>query len=318
MSFRYTYEDWKAGKVLWNGVDSNWDKDDYIAKDCIAQINSEQRVIFNREAKLITDRLLKEYVIDKRSDTNRETTLKKTYETVENLLRGDLSSFLDTTIIIETRGENFYHLTDEIERKLIPPRDWDDFDHVEIKSIQKAFENYQNKGNQWNFKTVQTPVIEVLNHHIDYIGEVNAKAYLDYSIHLRRFNGEIYNSFNTKIPEHKLSQIRGLLKKYRFIDVNTNSVHFERVFQKKYVLQHERINWIGTKQALRSFIKLIESTFDKSDTRSKWNTLQNCFVHDGNEIDPNTIRKSKATKKSSAEVVLMSELLLAHGFDGKI
>lgn len=314
MSFRYTYQDWKAGKILWNGIDSNWDKDDYMAKDCIVKINSEQQIIFNKEAQLITDRLLEDYVIEKRTDTNRETTLKRIYKTVDNLLLGSISSFGDTTLIFETRGDSYYELSDEIDRKLIPPMNWDDFDEIEVNSIQNAFEKYKNRGDQWNYKAVQTPIIEVLNNHIDYFGEVNAKAYLDYSNHLRRFNGEIYNSFDTKIPEHKLSKIRGALKKNEFIDESTNSVHFERVFQKKYIFQSERINWTGTKQALRSFIKLIESSFDKSDTRSKWDTLQNCIIYKGGEIDPNTIRKSKPTKKSSTEVGLISEILHSYGF----
>ncbi|WP_339695878.1 hypothetical protein [uncultured Marixanthomonas sp.] len=314
MSFSYTYQDWKEGKILWNGVDGNWHRSDYIAKGCIAQINSEQEKIFEREAKLITERLLEDYVVEKRTDTNRETTIKNTYKTVENLLGGDVNSFNDTSLLFETRGDNYYELSDEIDRKLIPPRNWDDFDESEIRSIQDAYENYKNRGDQWNYKTVQTPIIEILNKHIDYIGEVNAKAYLDYSNHLRKFNGEVYNSFDTHISEYRLSKIRSKLKKGNFIDERTNSIYFERVFQKKYIFRSERINWIGTKQSLRCFIQKIETSFEKTDTRSKWGTLQNCFIYNGEEIEPDTIRKAKPTKKSLTEVNLLTKLLNNFGF----
>ncbi len=313
MPFRYTYKDWKEGKVLWNGIDSNWDKNNYISKECIIQINSEQEEIFNKEARLITEKLLGSYVVEKRTDTNRETTIKNIYKTVENLLVGDIKSFGDTSVIFETRGDNFFELSDEINRKQIPPSNWDDFDEIEIRSIQNSYKNYKNRGNLWDYKTVQTPSIETLEKHVDFKSEVNAKAYLDFSNHLRRFDGDIYNSFHSYIPEHKLSKVRSRLKKAAFIDESTNSIYFERVFQKKYIFKGERINWIGSKRALRHFIKKIETTFDVSERRSKWHILQNCFIHNGDEIDPDSIRKAKPTKKSADEVEQITEILTSSG-----
>lgn len=314
MSFHYTYQNWKEGTLLWNGIDSNWNRNDYISKNCILQINTEQDEIFNREAKLITERLLNTYLVEKRTDTNRETTLKNIYKTVENLLYGDVDSFTDTTLLFESHGNGIYELSDEIDRKLIPPMEWDDFDFIQIQSIQKAFKFYKNNSSKWNYKTVQTPVIKDLNKHVDYFGEVNAKAYLDYSNRLRRRNGLIYNSFNTSISEHKLSKIRSGLKKGRFIDKESDSIFFEKVFLKNYIFQDERINWIGSKQALRHFVIHIEATFSESDKRSKWNTLQNCFVINGEEINPDSIRKSKSTIKSADRVELMIQMLKNSGF----
>lgn len=308
MKYSYSYADWISGKILWNHIESNREKKEYISRECIELIESDQRDILKFQANEIETELIVSYVIEKRGDTNRENTLKLWFESVRNLYHGDIDSFNDTSFIFESQESNIHIISEEIDKKVIPPIRIEEFDKKEIEYIQNSYKAYKLNGNKWDFKVVQTPIVKDLALHIEYIGEVNAKAYLDFTNHLRKNNGDFINSLDTNIKEHNLSKIRAGLKKVKFIESNVSAKGFENLFQKKYILGVEKINWLVSKYAFKYFIQQVEKYSSKDKLNNKWSTVSNCFLLENQSIDSENIRKAKPIKQSSIEIDKIDEI----------
>ncbi|TDE46711.1 hypothetical protein E0I26_01105 [Flavobacterium rhamnosiphilum] len=117
---------------------------------------------------------------------------------------------------------------------------------------------------------------------------------------------------------NKISKIFDWLKKEKLIDMQTNPLDFERVFQNKPI--EKLIQWIGTTSDLKYFIQIINnSKFEFEDNGDqKWRVAVKCFSktkkRSFEKIDSENLRTYKVTKttKLKMDSLIVNEFVAKH------
>ena len=191
MSYKYTYQDWEEGKIIWNDVESNKYENNYISKECIAEIKIHQQKTLDIISYRYTENLVKGYIADRRKSRDRDTLVSGLLKTIDNLLNKDVDSFRDTITLDEKQA-----ITESIPKerkvKVIPPLNWLNFDSNEIYWIQNAYSNFLTWG-QWNTEVIETPIEEELPKYIE------SKISLPFSFMLLRLHFSALASFSFSI-----------------------------------------------------------------------------------------------------------------------
>lgn len=128
------------------------------------------------------------------------------------------------------------------------------------------------------------------------------------------------NSFKYKdgTKYNKISKIFDWLKKEKLIDMQTNLLDFERVFQNKPI--EKLIQWIGTTSDLKYFIQIINnSKFEFEDNGDeKWRVAVKCFSktkkRSFEKIDSENLRTYKVTKTTKLKMnsLTVNEFVAKH------
>lgn len=305
----YIYQDWKNGNINWMELESRKHEENLISKECLDKIQNHQKEILDAESKKLLENLISNYNLKLRADTNRGSAIKMLLDTIQNLLTSPPEEFKDTTILDEVE---VYTQSTPVEYKMkeIPPLGWTHFDQQDIIGIQRQHQHYLMFGS-WNIEVVETPTIEKLSTHIEFKHCVQAKAYNDFAIRLRKYSGIIKNTFVSKIQDFTLYRLRVDLSKQGFIEENYDRDLFVKAFQGYYILKHEKIKWLKPLDCLNYFIAGMEKdkgiTFPKE--YKKWETVCNCFSSNGNEINTDTLRKAKHINKYPEEKAQIDQLI---------
>ena len=128
------------------------------------------------------------------------------------------------------------------------------------------------------------------------------------------------NSFKYKdgAKYNRISKIFDWLKKEKLIDMQTDLLDFERVFQNKPI--EKLIQWIGTTSDLKYFIQIINnSKFEFEDNGDeKWRIAVKCFSktkkRSFEKIDSENLRTYKVTKTTKLKMnsLIMNEFVAKH------
>jgi hypothetical protein len=128
------------------------------------------------------------------------------------------------------------------------------------------------------------------------------------------------NSFKYKdgAKYNRISKIFDWLKKEKLIDMQTDLLDFERVFQNKPI--EKLIQWIGTTSDLKYFIQIINnSKFEFEDNGDeKWRVAVKCFSktkkRSFEKIDSENLRTYKVTKTTKLKMnsLIVNEFVAKH------
>ena len=128
------------------------------------------------------------------------------------------------------------------------------------------------------------------------------------------------NSFKYKdgAKYNRISKIFDWLKKEKLIDMQTDLLDFERVFQNKPI--EKLIQWIGTTSDLKYFIQIINnSKFEFEDNGDeKWRVAVKCFSktkkRSFEKIDSENLRTYKVTKTTKLKMnsLTVNEFVAKH------
>lgn len=128
------------------------------------------------------------------------------------------------------------------------------------------------------------------------------------------------NSFKYKdgAKYNRISKIFDWLKKEKLIDMQTDLLDFERVFQNKPI--EKLIQWIGTTSDLKYFIQIINnSKFEFEDNGDeKWRIAVKCFSktkkRSFEKIDSENLRTYKVTKTTKLKMnsLIVNEFVAKH------
>jgi hypothetical protein len=128
------------------------------------------------------------------------------------------------------------------------------------------------------------------------------------------------NSFKYKdgAKYNRISKIFDWLKKEKLIDMQTDLLDFERVFQNKPI--EKLIQWIGTTSDLKYFIQIINnSKFEFEDNGDeKWRIAVKCFSktkkRSFEKINSENLRTYKVTKTTKLKMnsLILNEFVAKH------
>ena len=290
MPYKHRYNDWDEGKIIWNDIESHKYEEFYISTDCIFKIQQRQQLILAKESKILIDIFIEQYSLNRRSDTNRNTTVNKLLQTIENLFNSDLSTFNDV-IILDEEQANINSKPVEFKNKEIPPSNFTHLNAFDIKMIQSIFLDFTTSC-RWNYTVIETPKRKELWKFVEFRGLLFAKTYYDFSIRLRQYDGLINNTFQSEFSYYKLTELRLALIRLGFIDKETDRDLFVKMFEGYYLMKHERINWLKNLDCLRYFIIQLDNKLKHQPQYGKWQVVSNCIFKNYSEINPNTVRKA--------------------------
>ncbi|MGV6832658.1 MAG: hypothetical protein ACWA5P_13985 [bacterium] len=290
MNYRYTYNDWEKGNIIWNDIESHKYDDDYISNRCISKIQNHQQIILDDISNEYTENLVKGYISNRRKSRDRSTLVSGLLRTIDNLLNKDIDSFKDTITMDEKQAmtESF---TLERKVKIIPPLNWTMFDRNDIDWIQRAYSHFYTLD-KWNIEVIETPVKEELSKYVECKNTINAKAYNDFPRRLRQYNGVVFNTFSSDIGDFKLGQLRSDLIKKGLISRDTNREYFIKAFSGYYLFRNERISWLKNLETLRYFITQLNNEITYQKDYGKWQVVCNCFVRGNKDINSDSLRKA--------------------------
>jgi hypothetical protein len=131
------------------------------------------------------------------------------------------------------------------------------------------------------------------------------------AIHPNKNNGKnkvVHNSFKLKgvknFSEYFLdnrNRLNGVYTKMQnnFIDDKNQFFQFKNIFSGEKIAPEKRINWIGSRKELNNFVKLINKTLQKIEpiNYGKWVTTTKCFTLNGEEIEPDSLRRPNGSIK---------------------
>jgi len=288
MQFQYTYEDWKEGRILWNSILSHTFDSDYISEECQIKIEKDQRLIFKDMAKHTEKSVHQTFIKDYRSSKEINSIARRWFETIDNLFSGDLNSFEETEIVDLEQGLTETQVNIDVVC-VIPPVGSIQFNKRLIQLIREAKEEYENT-HTWNHNFVQTPIINDLRNHQDFLAELYANAYTNFSKRLRRYGGMTTNTFGSGYEEFSLRRFKVDLSKAGFIDSRIDTELFVKIFDEYLLLQTERMNWLESLDSLHYLIDSLSLTTPEGI--GVWDTVSNCFIIKGKEIDSDNLRKA--------------------------
>ncbi len=310
MEYKYTYKDWEEGIINYDSIIANSDTDYYISNDSISKIRKKQRQIFSSESRKRVKILFTRYISKYRDEEDKNEVVNSLLETIHNLFYMDINSFEDVnTLDLSEAQKN--QIPEEKYVKKIPPFNFLAFDKNTLLLIKEVKERYDNERD-WDFQVVKTPIIEDLNKHVDYIAEVNTKAYYEFSKQIEAEKGAIYNTFiSEKLEENSLGIFRADLIKYGFIDRDIERYRFIKIFQGYYLLEGEEINWLKSQNSLNytisEIIKLGLISIPKN--YGKWEIVRNCFRIKGKKITQTNLRVAHKNKITINDKKKLSELI---------
>ncbi len=291
--YKHSYDDWLHGQLTYTDVFSNgrYDKD-YISPGDKEKIELKQKEIFDR---VFEDRLesRKRLLIKNfRNSSNRESEILKHVKTFENLLYGTIEDFDDITVI---EDEDFLNAP-PLKKKIIPPLDETRHGEVDLQFIQEAIKEYLQTG-EWDYQKVQTTDSGELFNHMDFYGEFYARLYYELIRYLRNAKDAPFNSFSTKNVNYEgIGLIRAGLKNAQYISPSVSPRDFLRIFSGSFLLDNERIDWLGSYDALNYFLNQLKPKLTYSENHKFYETASICFLKKGGPVNPDTLRKAKNLK----------------------
>lgn len=99
-----------------------------------------------------------------------------------------------------------------------------------------------------------------------------------------------------------------LLKGGGFIPDGTNYEYFKNIFQNKEIKREQRIEWSGKIIDLKMFIDLLMKDKILKIKLNKWDTVSNCFVKNGMDLLPISIRKSNGKLDNQQKLIDLVQL----------
>lgn len=291
--YKHSYNDWLHGMLTYTDVFSNWRYDkNYISPGDKEKIELKQKEIFDRVFEDRFDNRKRLLIRNFRSSSNRESEILKHVKTFENILHGRIEDFEDTTVIDE---EDFMNAP-PLKRKIIPPLNETRHDEVDLQFIQEAIKEHLQIG-EWNYQKVQTADSGELFNHMDFYGEFYARFYYELIRYLRNAKDAPFNSFSTKSVNYEgIGLIRAGLKNAQYISPNVSPRDFLRIFSGSFLLDNERIDWLGSYDALNYFLYQLKPKLTYSENHKFYGTASICFSKKAGPVNPDTLRKAKKLK----------------------
>lgn len=305
--YRYTVEDWLAGGIKWMDIETNRHSGNYISEQDIEAIRNNQKKVFDEEFSKKFNKKKSEFVTSLRGVPNRPLEISRNIRTHENIIWGNIEEFEDEEMaeIVNWnyKDPEFYSV------KVVPPLGLTDFDQIDLEGIQKAYA-YRRDTGEWKYETVEVFDRIELHRFSEFIGHLNAKVSHELLKYLTNVKDTPYNSY--LIEDKYIDKVDLLcsgLKRNGYISRKEERGNLKKIFNGKYILQDQRINWFGSQNSLNYLITKIKPIVRLSKNYGLQETASNCFLLKGEEINPENLRKASGDKIDIEETSKMDKII---------
>lgn len=109
-------------------------------------------------------------------------------------------------------------------------------------------------------------------------------------------------------PEYFVKNASSIMEAFKqlkgggFISQETNYNHFKSIFTGQLIKRENRIEWSGSVVELNMFIQFLMVKKIMKLNHNKWETVANCFVKNGLDLDPVNIRKAQGKKHNQQKL----------------
>ncbi|MEO2063265.1 MAG: hypothetical protein ABGW97_09805 [Christiangramia sp.] len=297
--YQYNFEDWLNGNINWMSIEVNQISNSYIKQEDIKLIREKQKEIFNEEFSKVFEKKKSDFVNSIKGVPNREYEINRHLKTFENLLLGDIEAFKDEEVSEVSNGDYqnpiFYSV------KVVPPLDLTYFDKNDLENIQNAYKYLQDNGD-WNYESVEVSDRKKLYKHVEFKGHLWAKVGYELLKYMSRFKDSPFNGYLIEMDKMEgLDKLRAGLKRKDYLSKKVKKSEFIKLFNGKYILQDQKVNWLSNYNSLRYLLTGILNKRATSKNYGFYETAANCFLIRHGCINPETLRKATEEKISSTE-----------------
>lgn len=297
MVYKYSYNDWLNGTIIWNDIISHEIDGCYISDKCREKIIKRQKTIFNKLTKAHLHSLINGLKLETKSSVRDEEIIDSHLKTIDNLFSGLIDGFENTEVILYTKADPDSY-SDILLKKQIPPLMVTTFDKGDIERIRESKQKYFMNNGVWNYSVIETQEMHNLVKYADYQAEVWASAYYEFRTMLLDNKGNFKNTASFGLNKDNLRALRNKLTDNNFI-VKTNSELFLRIFSGTFLYDEEKITWNSSISCLNYFISELEY-FGMHTPKGfgKWDCIGNSFRSSNIDIaiKPEALRKVKKSE----------------------